>query len=110
MTWKSFLQCFLAKYQAAEAADIDVVAAILFFDHEWPETFSSVDNDPSCVWNMDETGYFGELFQSKHYSRLMKDCQAARHKKTDCLFVLQHPCLENTCFSMLLAILNYPEQ
>ena len=62
--WKSFLQRFLAKRNIksqvthGEAANADIVAAALFFDSEWPDIFSSVDNDPSHVWNMDETGLF----------------------------------------------------
>ena len=64
VAWKSFLQRFLAKRNIKsramheEASDADVAAATTFFDREWPQTIASVDNDPSRVWNMDETGLF----------------------------------------------------
>ena len=61
--WKSYVQWFLKKRSITskhhgESADADTAAVWNFFDGVWPELFSSVSNDPSCVFNMDETGLF----------------------------------------------------
>ena len=85
--WKSFVQRFLAKRAIkskklhGEAAVADIAAAEKFLTNEWPDIFTSVDNDDSRVWNMDETGLFWRALRDRTLSRSDKRLAGGKTQK-----------------------------
>ncbi len=82
--WKSYVQQFLkkrsitSKRHHGESADADTAAACNFFDGVWPGLFSSLSNDPSYVFNMDETGLFWRALPRRTLARVSENVKGSK--------------------------------
>ena len=82
--WKSYVQQFLkkrsitSKRHHGESADADSAAACNFFDGVWPGLFSSLSNDPSYVFNMDETGLFWRALPRRTLARVSENVKGSK--------------------------------
>ena len=85
--WQSHVQRFLQKQSLksrkayGESGDADTAAAEQFFANEWPGIFSSVDNNPSRVRNMAETGLFWRALSRRILARADEKLEGSKTQK-----------------------------
>ena len=109
--WQSHVQRFLQKRSLksrkayGESGDADTAAAEQFFANEWPGIFSSVDNDPSRVWNMADSS--GELSRVVFWPEQTRSWRGAKRRRTESPSPRRHEWMGLGCRCMALGTRGY---
>ena len=61
----------------------------------WPELFSSVSNDPSCVFNMEETNLFWRALPRRMLARVSENVKGSKVQKDRITFAVA-TCMDGT--------------